>query len=359
MGFGEIIKRSWKITWRYKALWVLGLFAGVTGGSAGGGGNYNFGSGSGRSGADRYTNGMPDLRELGSTLASSVLLIASVLIALLLISLVFAFLQVAARGGLVHAVNSAEEGVPFTLGAAWNEGFARFWSLLGLSLLLGLPVLVLSLAIGLAVVLPIMIPLLQGNSLSPGSFVPACGSLAIGVPLLIVLSVVLGIMHELALRHVMLGGMGAVQAAGEAWRGFRARIKDTLLMWLVNLGLNIVSGIVLAVPLVVVAVVLVVPAVLVGRAGSWGSLAALVGVGVVIIVVISMVYTAIWGTFTSALWTIFYRRFTGREALPEPVPAAPAAPAAPTPVAPAPTAPAQPTGPDSEAKPPAPPYADA
>jgi hypothetical protein len=46
MGFGDIIKRAWKITWRYRALWVLGLFAGVTGssGGGGGGGNYNFGS---------------------------------------------------------------------------------------------------------------------------------------------------------------------------------------------------------------------------------------------------------------------------------------------------------------------------
>ena len=31
MDFGAIIKRSWQITWRYKALWVLGIFAGVSG----------------------------------------------------------------------------------------------------------------------------------------------------------------------------------------------------------------------------------------------------------------------------------------------------------------------------------------
>jgi hypothetical protein len=30
MNYGDIIKRSWRITWRYKALWVLGIFAGVS-----------------------------------------------------------------------------------------------------------------------------------------------------------------------------------------------------------------------------------------------------------------------------------------------------------------------------------------
>ena len=43
MDFGAIIKRAWQITWRYKALWVLGVFAGVSGcqsgGSGGGGGS--------------------------------------------------------------------------------------------------------------------------------------------------------------------------------------------------------------------------------------------------------------------------------------------------------------------------------
>ena len=29
----------------------------------------------------------------------------------------------------------------------------------------------------------------------------------------------------------------------------------------------------------------------------------------------SLAFTAIWGTFTSAMWTIFFRRLTGREVL--------------------------------------------
>ena len=41
MNYGDIIKRSWHITWRYKALWVLGIFAGVSGCQGGTGSNYS------------------------------------------------------------------------------------------------------------------------------------------------------------------------------------------------------------------------------------------------------------------------------------------------------------------------------
>ena len=49
MDYGDIIKRSWRITWRYKALWVLGIFAGVSGCQAGGGSGGNSGGSGGNS----------------------------------------------------------------------------------------------------------------------------------------------------------------------------------------------------------------------------------------------------------------------------------------------------------------------
>ena len=46
MDYFDLLKRAWTITWRYKALWVLGLFVGaVSGGSTGGvGSNISMGS---------------------------------------------------------------------------------------------------------------------------------------------------------------------------------------------------------------------------------------------------------------------------------------------------------------------------
>lgn len=345
MGFGDIIKRSWKITWRYRALWVLGLFAGVTGASSGGGssGGGNLGSNSGSSGG--LPSGM-DLQGLRSGFERLLPLIIVVTLGIVVISLVWWILSVAARGGLVHAVNAIEQGEPLSLGAAWNAGFRRFGSLFGLGLLLALPVAVIGLLMAAVILLPIVIPLLRGDTPSAAAVVPVCGSLIIGVPVLIVLSVVIGIMQELGLRFVMLYDMRAVAAIGESWRAFRGRLKDTLLIWLINLGLNLAAGLALAIPLIIIVVALIIPSVVAGVAGKWGALAAMLAVLFVLMMAISLFFTAVWGTFTSTLWTIFFRRFTGMEVLAEPsaqqpplAPAPPDPPAVPQPkLEPAPSA---------------------
>lgn len=312
MGFGDIIKRAWTITWRYRALWVLGLFAGVAGGSSGGssGSSYRSSNSDGMGEFSRALN--PDrwaeqfVRFLPVLIAVAVLLVA--------LSILFAILRIAARGGLVQAVDAIEQGHPFTLGGAWSAGFGRFWRLLGLSLLLGLPIAVVALGLGLAVAIPILLPLMGGTTPGMESILPMCGAFIIGVPLLIVGGVVLSIMQELGLRSIMLDDMGVFDAAGASWRWFRARIKDTLIMWFLNLGLNIVSGLVLAIPVVIIVLALIVPAALAVRDGSFATLIGAAVVAVLFATVLVMAYTAIWGTFTSTLWTVFFRRLTGREA---------------------------------------------
>jgi hypothetical protein len=117
-------------------------------------------------------------------------------------------------------------------------------------------------------------------------------------------------------------------------------------MWLINWGLNVVAGLAVAIPLVIVTLVLLVPGIAAGVSRNWGLVAVLVGVWVVLLIAVSLFYAAVWGTFTSALWTILYRRMTGRESfvpkngyippaygLPVP-PSYPTPPNAPAPVAP-------------------------
>jgi hypothetical protein len=357
MGYGSIIKRAWKITWRYRALWVLGLFAGVTGSSGGGGGNYNMNSLGSNSGSKSSPfSGMSGASFL-RTLESWLPIIIVVTLGLIIIGIVWWILSVAARGGLVFAVNEIEEGRPMKLGHAWNAGFARFWSIFGLSLLLALPVIALLIVMVLLIIVPVLIPLARGGQPGPAVFAPICGTLVLGLPLLIVLSIVLGLLHELALRFVMLSGHGAVSAVGESWRAFRGRFKDTSLMWLIGFGLNMAAGFVLAIPLIILTLLVVVPAIVAGVAGQWAALAGVILVAFLVVMVISLAFTAVWGTFSSALWTVFFRRFTGMDV--QPADAQPAVPPAPDftayappppPLAP-PAPPAPPASPASEMAP--------
>lgn len=364
MDYGAIIKRSWQITWRYKALWVLGIFAGVSGcaggsggGSGGGGSNWSEPSG-GSTPFDGLPGSMPDFsRFIPLAIAAGVLLVV--------IGIVLWVLAIAARGGLVTGVNEIEEGRPRRARELWSAGFSRFWSLLGLDLLLGLPLMVVGLGMAGIILFSVAAPLVRGGEPGPEAFVPICGSLAIGVPLLIVGSFVLGIMHLIALRYVMLGGHGAIAAAGDSWRFLRARMKDSLLMYLLNFALNLAASFALGIPAIIIGVALAVPLVAVVASEEWGALWGIIPAFVLLVTVLSVAYNAIWGTYTSALWTLFFRRAAGMHVDAAPVPAAmqpaaapvsehsaPPAPPAPfePPIAPIPAQPAPPE-PDAEPRP--------
>ena len=347
MKFGEIIKKAWRITWRYKALWVLGVFAGITG-WAGSGGSTGGGN-SARSASTNPFGSNFDPRSLLFEARSFIPLAVVMISGLVLIGLAWGVLAIGARGGLVHAVNEAEEGRTPSLGAAWSAGFGRFWSLLALGLMLQLPLLLVGLAVAAAVLVPLLSALLRGGTPQPAAIIaPICGGLAIGVPLLLVGSFIFGIMYVLGVRFIVLDRVGAVEAAGQGYRAFRSRFKDNAFMWLINWGLNLVSGIVLAIPIIVVVVAGVIPIVVAGRNQQAGPLVASIGLMVLVIVAIALFYNAVWSTFTSALWTIFYRRMTGRELL------------APVNQGPMPTpsyAPPVPAGPTMPLAPPAPPMA--
>lgn len=364
MDFGQIIKKAWAITWRYRFLWVLGFFAGITGAGGGGGGNFGsgrgFGSGSSSSSGSSPSPFTPGgIQQFTSTLERWIPVIIALAVIWILVGLLLWALSLAARGGLIWAVNELEEGRKPPLGSAWSVGFSHIWSVLGLGLLLQLPVLVAIALLAAAIGVPIALAIARGGRFAAAAIVPVCGSLAIGIPLVLVMGFVLGIMYVIGLRRIVLDGIGAIQSAKDAWRTFRARFKDTALMWLINWGLNIAAGLAVAVPIVIVTVVLAIPAIIALTSKHWGIAIVLGGIWLLILFVISLLYAAIWGTFTSALWTILYRRLTGREPVAPPsghMPPAYAQPAVapgypapgyPAPGYPAPGGPPAPTAPPS------------
>lgn len=323
MKYGDIIKRAWHVTWRYKALWVLGIFAGVSGcqASGGGGNNYNFGSDRGnRFGSTDFSRDFPALRSLLSNVERILPVLIAVVVLTLLVAFIFAVLGIAARGGLIVGASAHEDGRRPRLKELWGTGFDRFWPLLGLTLLLRLPVFVLSVGLALAVAVPLIGGAMAGREPNWTSIAPVCGGLAIGVPILILLSFVLDLMYLIGTRYLMLGGQRAVESAGNAWRFVRARFKDTFFLWLINAGLNLVASFVMAIPIIIVGIAVGIPMVAVAAADQWAAFAGLAAVLIGLMILVSFIYSAIWGTFTSALWTYFFRDVTGMRVVGAPAP---------------------------------------
>lgn len=340
MDYGDIIKRAWRVTWRYKALWILGLFAGASsGGSNGGGGNAY------RSGGSSGTGSTTTQAEVAKywliaerfVVENAGAIIAGIVV-LAIIGFIFWVIGVAARGGLIHLANEAEEGREVRLAHGWSAGFHKWWRLFGVELLTALPVLVLVLVfLGFSVATFISA---ASHGVSQGSFAAAGGLFVsylcfLGIFSIIaaVLAVILGIVGQLGVRYVMLADYRAVAAIGQGWRDLWSR-RGAFVMFLVTIGTGIAFGIVAAVIFAIFAVPGVV--FILRRAIITGAVVMAIGI------LVLLLPSAIYGTFYSSMWTVFFRKMTGME--PAPAMAAPTY-AAPYPAVPGAAYPQQPPAP--------------
>lgn len=362
MDYGGIIKRSWTITWKYRSLWILGLFAGITGWAAGGGSSGSGGSGNSpsRIGSSGFPNNFSYL-QFQHLVRAWIPVIIAVGLVLFLFSLLWWVLRIAARAGLVSAVDDIESGRELRTGNAWATGFSRWGGTFVLEFLLGLPMFLLVLVSLVIILGPILGPLSVGAKPTVAAIGGVCGGLLLLLIIGLPLSFVVGILEAVGLRYLVLDRLSATAAIGSAWRVFQTRFKDVSLLWLINWGLNIAAGLVFAIPVILISIVfgagLVVTAIPELRQGNFGP-SLIVGIGLLVglLVLLGWVYQAIWGTYTSSLWTIAFRRISGREIVmapavapagaavgypaPQPAEWQPPAPQPPAPQPPAPQPPA-------------------
>jgi hypothetical protein len=337
-----VLKQAWRVTWRYKILWLFGLFAaGTSGGGGTGGSNATW------TGDTGSLDSLPlrEIQRIGWWLQDNIALIAAVTAFLFVLGFALFILSVAAKGGLIFLVNEAEEGRPVRGMDGWAVGFRRWFRVFGIGFVLFVPYTVLVLLVLVATFAPLVAPLIGGGQPGPEAFVGLCGGLALGGFVLLVLGVLLGLLEMLGVRHAVLDDSGVFASIGGAWRDVRVRFKDVFVMWLLTIAVGIAFG-------VLVGVIAAIFAFGIFAAVFAGEFAAAAVVGVAFFLAM-LLPSAIFGAFTSAIWTIFFRKLTGRELAQPPAQpgyAPPLAPDAPGPVTP-------PAAPYAPAAPPAAPYA--
>ncbi|TPW10416.1 MAG: hypothetical protein FD129_1917, partial [bacterium] len=321
----------------YKALWILGFFVG---GSGGGGGSYGSGSGTGGSGSGPSN----PFAGVETWFTENLVLVMVIAAFLAVLGVVMWILSVAAQGGLVHLVNEAEENRPVTLRDGWAVGF-RYWGrTFMIGLVLGLPFVVLFVVLALLVGGSVLglTATGSGEPFGPGTLagLGGLGGLCCGLPIFFVLifvaALVIGIISSLAIRYGVLQDVTFGQAIAKGWSDLRSK-RGAFVFWLVML----IPGFVYSAVIGVVAAIFAVPAVLMIMADKIVSGAAIL----VILVFVLMLPGAVYGTFVSACWTVFFRRMNG---LGIPAPAQ-QVPAYPDQSLPAPPAPYMPTPPAYEA----------
>ena len=316
MDYGSLIRRSWRLAWRHRFLWVLGLFATGSSGScsssvpSGGGGS----PGDWAPGPDGIP---PDLDRavvgLGTWIEQNLWVIGLAVLGLVLLGLLFLILSLIAQGAAARATADLALGQPSSLGGAWRAGGRLFWRYLGLWLML--------FGLGLAVVLLIgfgglVVALLFGlgdggaqAGLIVVSVLLGLLLIVVAIPVFIAMSVVVA----LAQRAIAVEDVGPLSALGAGLRLARAHLGTSALAWLIQFGLSIAAGLVL---LLGVAVLLVPLGLLgLGLYAAVGLSAGLLAYGVVALLVLGIVgwlLSGIVNAYFWSYWTLVYLRFTGR-----------------------------------------------
>lgn len=323
MDYGRILKRAWGVTWRYRVLWIFGLFAGGVGASSGGSG-YPSDPGNMQnldtSWAERGIEGLQPYLPLIIVVAA---VGAIVLLALWIVG-------VAARGGLIHLVNEAEENRPVRAADGWAAGFRHWIRIFLIDLVLYFPFTIIVLVILGFTLAPLFIALVSGEDPTVGIF-SLCGGSMIAFIVIVGVGFVVNLLEMIATRHVVLGLEPAGRSLSMAWTDLRTRFKDLFVMWLLTVAVGLAYGL-------AVSIIGGIFGLVIGIASVGGLWPLAMGIGFLMFLAL-LIPGAVFGTFSSAIWTVFYRGLTGMDAGDEPV-AAPAVDVAPVAVMPPPPPPA-------------------
>lgn len=300
MDFGEVLSRAWEIIWKHKILWIFGIMAGCAGGGSGGGNTgYQFSSGD-------FNGGPPNQffeRTFGSLSEGQIALIIGAIFLVVLVIIVLAILLgTIGRIGLIRGTLQAEAGSEsLSFGELFRGSLPYFWRVFGLSLLVGVLVLVVGLVIA---------------ALSFGLVAVTLGiALICLIPLFCLLAIAVWLVQvvvEQASIAIVTEDLGVLDGLQVGWDVFRENLGTMIVMALIlYLGVGGVISFILGLPLLLV----VFPAVAAVASGAYFESNAVLGGGLAIAALCFVLYLpiliALGGavrSYIGSAWTLTFLR---------------------------------------------------
>jgi hypothetical protein len=344
MDYTALIRQAWTITWRYRFLWLLGVLAGGAVGMP----TLNAGGGSGWHTDQQQINQMnPAVTGAGEQVATWAAANVGLLVGLALVGvalmLALLVLSLVAQGGMAQATADLATGHASSLRRAWGVGVHLFWRYVGLWLILIGVAISLAAAVG-AVTAAVAVAAFAGHGglaiaiggvavvaivvgfvaftlqVTRGTSVPrwvvVFGATLFALPVLTVLVAVgltLSIVVAFAQRAIAVEDIGPIDALQSGWLLTRAHLGDSLMTWLINIGLAIATAITFGLGVVGALVLLVgIGAVVFAVAGFTAPTLAYIGLGGLVLLVGVLTLSGIANAFFWTYWTLAYLKLSGR-----------------------------------------------
>ena len=304
--FGEILTRAWHIVWKNRVLWIFGILASCGRGGSSFNGNS---SGRGNGGFGTPSDLPPQMRQFLQTIQENLTAFITITIALIcIIWIVTIFLSTIGKIGLIRGTSQLDSGAEgLIFGQLFSESTPYFWRIFGLSLLVGLPILVVIAALTAGLIA-------FAISASGGSDASGVGFLAmlpvfIGcICLLIPVMFVIGMITRQSENAIVLEEMSILPALSRGWDIFRKNLGPIIIMAIILAVIGFAVGFIVAIPVIIV----VLPAAIafaVGEAQNWTPLV-IAGVCLCLYIPISLLLNGIAIAYTESAWTLTYLRLT-------------------------------------------------
>lgn len=330
MNYLDLLKQAWQITWRYRALWLFGFFLALCSGGSGGAGNFNPPTGGFDNGD--FGGDLPNLPEIDPGLIVG--LIVAGLCLFLVLFVLGIIIPIIARTALIGMVEQIQTTQVVTVKDGWRWGWSgRAWRLFLVSLIIGLPLFIITLFLLLLALSPLLLLLLEETVLMVIGIALTIFAIIMVILLLLIITAVIGPIQELAWRQAVLDQQGPIVSLRESVALIRRRLKDVVIIWLLMFGIGLGWGfvsliVVLPVALIAAALVGGIPAGLVYLMTNSGLGAAIAGVpmGLLALILVSAAAQALYMVYQSTVWTLTYLNLRSTpEAVVEPPPASPPA----------------------------------
>jgi len=332
INLSEILSKAWKITWKFKVLWIFGILAGCGSGnssrfnsnsSGGGGGN----GGSGGTGQvpdflRPFLNSRPEVA-IRSFFQQYLAIIIGVMIAVCLLWFLFYFLGVMGKIGLIKGASKADAGAEsMTFGELWTESTPYFWRVFGMNLLVGLPfflVMVILLG-GMAFAAFGITRSGTSNGGTAALMIGLIGILVMVICIISIIALLVQMVVQQAQNALVLENLGVLESLTRGWNVFKANFFSVIIMLLVLGILGWVVGFIVALPMVLIALPALVGGAMAGTATQGYLIPLLIAGGCCALYLpVLLLLSGVLQTYTQTAWTLTFLRMTAPE-----IPSAPA-----------------------------------
>jgi hypothetical protein len=321
MDFGEVLTRAWKISWKFKIMWIFGIFAGCGTGnrfSFATGGHYqnsNFPDSSPNLSPDFVDNMLRFLPAFNKFMANPAA-IAGFIGLICVIFLVMSFFSIVGHVGLIKGALDADAGAEHLgFGGLWKNGLHYFWRILGLSLLIGSPGVLVFLGIILGAFL-ILFTALPGPY-NHGQFGTAAQPLIAIIPILcillcavILLAIFISFLGPQAERAIVIEEEGVIGGIRRGWNVLTRNLGPILIVWLIVVVIGIVAGLLLELPLLAIVAPAIMAFIFSGGSASYTPLV-IAGFFILAYIPVSLVANGILTAYLESVWTLAYLRLVG------------------------------------------------